>query len=75
MLLLRRRTKLIGFIITEASAIGVLLLFGTFALSMKPADPTLALFINVLTIVAGAAVAMIPIVFFAVAPILPRADR
>jgi len=75
MLLLRRRAKLIGFIIAEASAIGVLLLSGTLALSMKPADPTLALLINVLTIVAGAAVAMIPIIFFAIAPILPRADR
>ena len=46
MLLLRRRTKLIGFIITEASAIGVLLLFGIFALSMKPADPTFILIVN-----------------------------
>ena len=75
MLLLRRRAKLIGFIITEASAVGVLLLFGALALSIKPADPTLALLINALTIVAGGAVAMIPIIFFAIAPILPRADR
>ena len=74
-MLLRRRAKLIGFLITEASAIGVLLLFGTFALSLKPADPTLALLINVLTIVAGAAVAMIPIIFFAIRPILPRGER
>ena len=74
-MLLRRRAKLIGFLITEASAIGVLLLFGALALSIKPADPTLALLINVLTILAGAAVAMIPIIFFAIAPILPRADR
>ena len=71
----RRRSKLIGFIITEASAIGVLLLSGALALSIKPADPTLALLINVLTILAGAAVAMVPIIFFAIAPILPRADR
>jgi hypothetical protein len=75
MLLLRRRAKLIGFIIAEASAIGLLLLSGTFALSIKPSDPTLALLINLLTIVAGGAVAMIPIIFFAIAPILPRADR
>ena len=74
-MLLRRRAKLIGFLITEASAIGVLLLFGALALSIKPADPTLALLINVLTILAGAAVAMVPIIFFAIAPILPRADR
>ena len=75
MLILRRRAKLIGFIITEASAIGVLLLFGIVAVSLKPADPTLALLINVLTILAGAAVAMIPILFFAIAPVLPRTDR
>ena len=74
-MLLRRRAKLIGFLITEASAIGVLLLSGALALSIKPADPTLALLINVLTILAGAAVAMIPIIFFAITPILPQADR
>ena len=74
-MLLRRRAKLIGFLISEASAIGVLLLSGALALSIKPADPTLALLINVLTILAGAAVAMIPIIFFAITPILPRADR
>jgi hypothetical protein len=62
----------IGFIITEASAIGVLLLAGTFALSSRLADPILALSMNIVTIAAAAAVAMIPIVFFAIAPILPR---
>jgi hypothetical protein len=69
----RRRSKLIGFIITEASAIGVLLLSGAFALS-RLADPTLALSLNIVTIAAAAAVAMIPIVFFAISPILPRGD-
>lgn len=73
-MLSRRRGKLIGFLITETSAIGALLLAGIFA-TLKPADPTLALSINVVTIVAAAAVAIIPIAFFAIAPILPRADR
>jgi hypothetical protein len=68
----RRRSKVIGFIITEASAIGVLLLAGTFALSSRPADSTLALSVNIVTIAAAAAVAMTPIIFFAIAPILPR---
>ena len=68
----RRRSKLIGFIITEASAIGVLLLAGAFALSSRLADSTLALSVNIVTIAAAAAVAMIPIIFFAIAPILPR---
>ena len=70
----RRRSKLIGFIITEASAIGVLLLAGAFALSSRLADSTLALSVNIVTIAAAAAVAMIPIIFFAIAPILPRRD-
>ena len=65
------RGKLIGFIITEASAIGLLLLAGIFAVSLKPTDPTLALSINIVTIVAAAAVVIIPIVFFAITPILP----
>ncbi len=70
----RRRNKLIGFIITEASAIGVLLLAGAFALSSRLANSTLALSVNIVTIAAAAAVAMIPIIFFAIAPILPRGD-
>ena len=74
-LLLRRRSKVIGFIITETSAIAALLLAGIFAVSLKPADPTLILSINIVTIVAAAAVAIIPIAFFAIAPILPRTGR
>jgi hypothetical protein len=71
----RRRSKVIGFIITEASAIGVLLLAGTLALSVRLSDSVLALSINVVTIAAAAAVAIIPIAFFAVAPILPRSEH
>ena len=74
-LLLRRRGKLIGFVIAEVSAIGALVLVGILAVSLKPTDPTLALSINVVTILAAAAVAIIPIAFFAIGPILPRADR
>ncbi len=70
-LLLRHRNKVFGFIIAEASAIGLLLIAGAIAVSLKPSDPTLAFSINILTIVAAAAVAIIPIAFFAVAPILP----
>ena len=65
------RSKLIGFIITEASAMALLLLAGIFAVSVKPADPTLVLPINIVTIVAAAAVAIIPIAFFGITPILP----
>jgi hypothetical protein len=71
----RRRNKVFGFIIAEGSAIGLLLVTGALALSLKPADPTLAWSINLVTIAAAAAVAIIPILFFAIAPVLPRADR
>ena len=74
-LLLRRRNKVFGFIIAEAVAIGLLLIIGAFAVSLKPADPTLALSINLATIAAAAAAAIIPIVFFAIAPVLPPDDR
>ncbi len=73
-LLLRRRSKVIGFVITEASAIGVLFLAGSLALSVRLSDSTLALLVNILTIAAAAAVAIIPIIFFAVPPILPRGN-
>ena len=71
----RRRSKLIGFIIAEAVAIGLLVIAGTFALSLKPADPNLAFSFNIATIAAAAAVAIIPIIFFAIAPVLPPDDR
>lgn len=70
-----RRRKLINFLIAEASANGILFLAGAIALSLKPADPTLALSANIVTIAAAAAVAIIPIVFFAITPILPRGHR
>ena len=74
-MLQRRRSKLINFLIAEASAIGLLVLLGAIALSLKPTDPTLAWSINIVTIGAAAAVALIPILFFAIAPVLPREDR
>ena len=67
----RFRSKVIGFIVAEASAIVVLFLAGSFAVSSWLTDPTLAFSVNIVTIVAAAAVAIIPIAFFAVAPILP----
>jgi hypothetical protein len=70
-LLLRRRNKVVGFLIAEASAIGLLLLVGSFALSVRMSDSALTLLVNLVTIAAAAAVAIIPIVFFAIAPVLP----
>ena len=74
-LLLRHRNKVVGFFIAEAVAIGLLLVTGAVALSLKPADPTLAWSINLATIAAAAAVALIPIIYFAIAPVLPRDNR
>lgn len=70
----RRRSKWIGFIMAEAMAICVLLLVGALAVLLRRSDHTLVTLANIATIIAGAVVAIVPIVFFAVAPILPRAD-
>ena len=74
-LLLRDRNKVVGFIIAEAIAIGLLLVTGAFAMLVRWSDSTLALSINILTIAAAAAVAIIPIIYFAIAPVLPRDNR
>ncbi len=75
MLQQRRRSKILGFIIAEASAVGLLLIAGFFALFVRWSDSTLALSIDIATIAAAAAVAIIPIVFFAIAPVLPPDNR
>jgi hypothetical protein len=67
----RYRSKVIGFIVAEASAMGLFFLAGSFAVSSLLTNPTVALSINIVTIVAAAAVAIIPIAFFAIAPVLP----
>jgi hypothetical protein len=75
MLQQRRRSKIFGFVIAEASAISLLLIAGSSALFVRWNDSTLALSINIATIVAAAAVALIPIIYFAIAPVLPPDDR
>jgi hypothetical protein len=71
----RFRTKLISFLIAEASAIGIFFLAGSIALALKPTDPTLLLSIDIITVAAACAVAIIPILYFAIRPILPRGER
>lgn len=68
----RRRSKLIRFIIAESSAVVVLLLVGTFINSAHLVDATVIKAMNVVMICAAAAVATLPILFFAFAPIMPR---
>ena len=71
----RRRSKLIGFIVAEASAITLLLLAGTLVLSSRPVDSAFVAAMNVVLIAAAAAVAAIPIFFFALPAVLPRDPR
>jgi hypothetical protein len=74
-MLARRRSKLINFLIAEASAIAVFFLAGAIALAFKPTDPTILLSIDIITVAAASAVAILPILFFAIRPILPRGER
>ena len=71
----RRRTKVLGFIIAESLAIGILLLAGAFSLSAGPVSSTASTALNVVLFAAAGSVAAIPILFFALAPILPRSRR
>ena len=70
--MVRRRSKLFSFFIAEVSAIAVFFLAGAIALSFKPTDPALLLSIDIITVAAASAVAILPILFFAIRPILPR---
>jgi hypothetical protein len=73
--MIRRRSKLLSFLIAEASAIAVFFLAGAIALALKPTDPSLLLSIDIVTIAAASIVAILPILFFAIRPILPRGER
>jgi len=71
----RRNRKILGFVIAETVAIGILLLAGTFVLSVRPVDSTVITALNVVMLAAAGGIATIPILFFAFAPILPRGPR
>jgi hypothetical protein len=72
---LRRRGKVVWFIVTEAVALVILLVAGTFALLARPVDSAVMTALNVVMLTAAGGLATIPIFFFAFAPILPRSDR
>ena len=74
-MLARRRSKLLSFLIAEVSAIAVFFFAGAIALAFKPTDPTLLLSIDIITVAAASVVAILPILFFAIRPILPRGER
>jgi hypothetical protein len=71
----RGRSKIRKFIVAEGAAIGILVLAGTFVLSARPVDPTIITALNIVMAVAAGGVAAIPIIFFALAPVLPRSRR
>jgi len=68
----RRRSKFARFIMCEAVTLAVLLPLAILGLCRVFSDPTLVLLVNILTIAAAVTAALIPILFFAVTPTLPR---
>jgi hypothetical protein len=70
-----RRSKVLGFIIAETVAVGVLLLAGTFVLAARPINSLVITTLNVVMLAAAGGVAIIPILFFAFTPVLPRERR
>lgn len=71
----RRRSKVLGFIIAETVAVGVLLLAGMIVLSARPVNSIVITTLNVVMLAAAGSVAVIPILFFAFTPVLPRERR
>jgi len=71
----RQRSKVLGFIIAETVAVGVLLLAGVLILSARPVNSMVITTLNVVMFAAAGSVAVIPILFFAFTPILPRGRR
>jgi hypothetical protein len=72
----RRRTmKFRRFIACEAAALAVLLPLVIFGLTLNITAPELRWMINIFTIAAAVAAAVIPIVFYAFTPTLPELER
>ena len=75
MLNARRQRKFLTFVVFEGVALAVLIPSLVFGMVRRFADPTLALSMNVVTIAAAAAVAILPILFYAIASPIPRGER
>lgn len=71
----RRKAKMRRFIVCESIAAGVLLPLAILWLSLRPANVVLHWIMNILTIAAAVAAAIIPIFFFALTPTLPEIER
>jgi hypothetical protein len=71
---LRKRTKFTRFLLIELMALAVLVPSAALALSHRFADPTTILIMNLVTIASAFTAALVPILFFAIAPTLPRSE-
>jgi len=71
----RRRAKFTAFVISESAALAILLPLLVLGTLRRFSDPALATSLNVLTIAAAAAVAIIPILFYALTPTIPSGGR
>jgi len=70
-----RRRRLTRFLLLELISLFVLICAASLTVSHELTDSTLRLLTNILTMIAAAAVAIVPIIFFAVLPALPRDPR
>ena len=71
----RRKEKMRRFIICESIAVGVFLPLVLLGLFFQPQNAGLHWIMNIFTISAAVAAALIPIIFFAIAPTLPEIER
>lgn len=71
----RRKAKVRRFIVYESIALGILLPLAFLGLTFRFENAVLHWTMNILTITAAFAAALIPILFFAAAPTLPEIER
>jgi hypothetical protein len=71
----RRNEKMRRFMICEGVAIGILLPLMILGLTLDTPNVALRWILNILTISAAVAAALIPILFFALTPTLPEIER
>jgi hypothetical protein len=67
--------KLVRFLVCEGIVLAALILFAILGLSRMFTGRSAGLYINILTIATAVVATLIPILFFAIGPTLPRDDR
>jgi len=71
----RRKMKMRRFIVYESIAVAILLPLAILGIMQHPSNAILIWILNVSTIAAAFAAALIPILFYAATPTLPEIDR